>query len=73
MYNTFEEIKKFWYHFVIENSKVDLIYLLGNKIDLKNEIKVSETDSKNFANSENIKYFSIQLKIILMSKILLKT
>ena len=58
---SFEKIKDFYY----ENKKhikTNLIYLLGNKIDLKNEIKVSETDSKNFANSENIKYFSISFE-----------
>ena len=69
---SFEKIKDFYY----ENKKhikTNLIYLLGNKIDLKNEIKVSETDSKNFANSEKINIFQYQLKMILMSKILLKT
>ena len=56
---SFEEIKK--YYDKIKNNS-NSIYLLGNKIDLKNKIKVTETKAKNFANSENIKYFSISIK-----------
>ena len=37
---SFEEIKTFWYNKIKENTKINLIYLLGNKIDLKNNIIV---------------------------------
>ena len=32
--NSFDSIKTFWYDASKENSETDLIYLLGNKIDL---------------------------------------
>ena len=50
------------------------INLLGNKIDLKSVIKVTETNLNILQDSESIKYFfQYLLKIILMLKILLKT
>ena len=40
----------------------DMIYLLGNKIDLKNKIEVDENEVKEFAEKNNIKYFQISVK-----------
>ena len=34
-------IKTFWYDYTLDISSTNLFYLLGNKIDLKNEIEVS--------------------------------
>ena len=51
---SFEEIK--------EKTKANLIYLLGNKIDLKDSIKVSENEGKEFADKNDIKYFQISVK-----------
>jgi len=39
--------------------KADLIYLLENKIDLKDNIEVTENEGKEFADKNNIKYFQI--------------
>ena len=54
---SFEEMKTFWYKNIKEKTETDLIYLLGNKIDLKNKIEVTENEGRKFANENNIKYF----------------
>ena len=59
---SFEEIKSYWYNKIKEIAKTNLIYLLGNKIDLKDNIKISENEGKEFADKNNIKYFSISVK-----------
>ena len=59
---SFEEIKTFWYNKIKENTKINLIYLLGNKIDLKNNIIVKSKDAKKFSDKYKIKYFSISVK-----------
>ena len=59
---SFNEIVDYWYKKVQELSKTNLIYLLGNKIDLKSEIKVKEKEVKIFADSNKIKYFPISVK-----------
>ena len=43
-------------------SKADLIYLLGNKIDLQGNIKSREKEGKIFADINNIKFFPISIK-----------
>ena len=37
-----------------------LIYLLGNKIGLKKKIIVNEKDGKEFADKNNIKFYSLK-------------
>ena len=59
---SFEEIKTFWFNKIKENTKTNLIYLLGNKIDLENNIIVASKDAKNFSDKHKIKYFSISVK-----------
>ena len=59
---SFEEVKSFWFNKVKEKTKTNLIYLLGNKIDLKDNIEVNENDVKKFANINKIKYFPISVK-----------
>ena len=56
---SFKSIKDFWYKFSKENSDTDLIYLLGNKIDLYEKSDVSESEVRNYAEENNIRYFEI--------------
>ena len=69
---SFEKIKDFYYE-KKKDIKTNLIYFLGNKIDLKNEIKISEQIQKILPILKILNIFQYQLKMILMSKILLKT
>ena len=57
---SFEEIKKYYYDKI--KNKINLIYLLGNKIDLKKNIQIKEKDVKKFASENGIKYFLISVK-----------
>ena len=59
---SFEEIKSFWYYKIKEKNKTNLIYLLGNKIDLKDDIEINENEVKEFSDTNKIKYFSISVK-----------
>ena len=46
----------------MEYAGADLIYLLGNKIDLIKDCKVKykfEKEAKNFAKENNLRYFPI--------------
>ena len=54
---TFDNIKKYWYPKYIENSGVDLIYLLGNKIDLYEQMEVSENEARKYCEDNNFRYF----------------
>ena len=56
---TFDNIKNYWYPTLTEKSGVDLIYLLGNKIDLINERQVSEDEARKYCDEKNFKYFEI--------------
>ena len=57
--NSFKNIEDFWYKFSKDNSGTNLIYLIGNKIDLLNERKVEKDIARSFAEKNNIKYFEI--------------
>ena len=59
---SFEDIKTYWIDKIKNRSNIDLIYLLGNKIDLKDKIEVDENEAKEFADKNNIKYFQISVK-----------
>ena len=59
---SFQEIKSFWYKEINNMAKTNLIYLLGNKIDLKDNIEVNESEVKEFTDTNKIKYFSISVK-----------
>jgi len=59
---SFEEIKTFWYSKIKDKAKTNLIYLLGNKIDLKDHIEVNENDVKKFVKINKIKHFLISVK-----------
>ena len=57
-----QKIIDYWYAQSKELSKADLIYLLGNKIDLQGNIKSREKEGKIFADINNIKFFPISIK-----------
>ena len=54
-YESFLTIKEFWYPKTKEFPNINLIYLIGNKIDL--ERKVPREEAMNFANENNLRYF----------------
>ena len=60
--NTFEEAKRFWYKMVRENNLCDLVYFIGNKIDLYQMREVDSDEAINFAKHENIRLFEISCK-----------
>ena len=53
---SFEQIKSFWYNKIKEKTKTNLIYLLGNKIDLKDNIDINENEIKEFTDTNKIKH-----------------
>ena len=59
---SFEQIKSFLYNKIKEKTKTNLIYLLGNKIDLKDNIDINENEIKEFTDTNKIKHFSISVK-----------
>ena len=59
---SFEEIKSFWFNKIKEKKKTNLIYLLGNKKDLRNKFEVKENEVFKFTYINRIKHFSISVK-----------
>ena len=59
---SFPEIIDYCYKEIKELSNTKLIFLLGNKINLKKKIIVNEKDGKEFADKNNIKFYSISVK-----------
>ena len=53
--STLLSIKEYWYPESKNFPNAKLIYLIGNKIDLKREILKDE--AKNFAEENNLRYF----------------
>jgi len=43
-------------------SNTKLIYLLGNKIDLKKKIIIKDKEGKSFSDKNNITFYSISVK-----------
>ena len=54
-YESFLTIKEFYYPKTKEFPNINLIYLIGNKIDL--ERKVPREEAMNSANENNLRYF----------------
>ena len=54
--STFEGATNYWFNQVKDISNADLIYMLGNKIDLINERNVTRTEARNFCKAANIRY-----------------
>ena len=59
---SFNNIKTYWFPTSKENSNANLIYLLGNKIDLIENRTVDENEARNYAEQNNIRYFEISCK-----------
>ena len=54
---TFEDIKKYWYGAVMENTDdVKMIYLIGNKSDLYESEDVKEDTAREYAKSINARF-----------------
>ena len=59
---SFQQIIDYWYKEIKELSNTKLIYLLGNKINLKKKIIIKDKEGKSFADKNNIKFYSISVK-----------
>ena len=60
--HTFEEIKNYWYQTIKDYLGCNLIYLVGNKIDLYDERQVSEEEGIEYAEKEKLRFFEISCK-----------
>ena len=60
--SSFDEVKKYWYPTVKKILKTNLIYLIGNKIDIFNNVGVDLEKAKNFAIENNLRYFETSCK-----------
>ena len=57
---SFENIKDYWYKTIKEFKEKDtLVYLVGNKMDLLDNVNVDEDDAKDYAKEKNMKFFNI--------------
>ena len=54
---SFDEVKEYWYPTVKKILKTNLIYLIGNKIELYIQEEVPLEEAKNFAIENNLRYF----------------
>ena len=64
---SFESIKNVFYNEIYNNLgdnliKNALIYLVGNKIDLKDEIQVPDEEAISFANEKKMLFFKVSAK-----------
>ena len=57
--HTFEEIKNYWCHKVKEELSCNLIYLVGNKIDLYDRREVNKEEAIEYAEKEKLRFFEI--------------
>jgi small GTP-binding protein len=62
-YNSYDELTKFWFKKVKENTRSDtILVLVANKSDLVEQEEVNEDDAKKFAKEKNINFFSVSAK-----------
>ena len=62
-YNSYDELIKYWYNNIKENSSSDIILVLAaNKSDLAEQEEVNEKIAKKFAEDNNIDFFSVSAK-----------
>ena len=59
---TFDEVKSLWYPKAIDFKASNLIYLIGNKIDLNEQREVKKEEAIEFAKSKNLRFFEISCK-----------
>ena len=61
--SSFEEIKKYWMSLVRDNGPKEIImYIVGNKSDLFEREAVNEEEVRNYAQKENILFWSTSAK-----------
>ena len=60
--SSFESIKDYWYQTSKDISGSDLIYLIENKIDLKEDRKVNEEEAREYAKNNNLRFFQVSCK-----------
>ena len=61
--NSYDELIKFWFNKVKENTASNIILVLAaNKSDLAEQEEVNEDDAKKFAEEKNIEFFSVSAK-----------
>ena len=54
--SSFDDVKN-WYSLAKESTDVNLMYLIGNKIDLFDRQQVTEDEAKKLAVEYNLRYF----------------
>ena len=59
---SFEEAKGYWYYMVKEVTDCNLIYFIGNKIDLYEQKGGKKEEGIEFAEEENLRFFEISCK-----------
>ena len=59
---SFESIKSYWYPTSKEISGASLFYLIGNKSDLYDEGAVSESEAREYAKNNNMRFFLTSCK-----------
>ena len=61
--SSFEEIKNYWMSLVKENAPKEIIlYIVGNKIDLSEREAVNEDEVRDYAQKENVLFWSTSAK-----------
>ena len=60
--DSFQEVIDYWYDEIKQLCNTNLIYLLGNKIDLDNKIQVRDEEAKSFADKNKIKFYSMSVE-----------
>ena len=58
----FEQIVSYWCNAAKNIETCKLFYLIGNKIDLYEQRKISTEEGKKFAEKENLRFFEISCK-----------
>ena len=61
-FNSFKEIKEYWYPKIKELNACKLIYLVGNAKDLESERRVSKEEAMKYAEEEGLRFFEISCK-----------
>ena len=59
---SFENIKSYWYPTSKKFSGLNLFYLIGNKIDLIDQEEVPESDAREYAKNNNMRFFLTSCK-----------
>ena len=60
---SFQEIKRNWYGYAMTNAELSTKILVGTKLDLESERRVSTAEVEEFAQSRNLKYIECSSKL----------